>query len=191
MGTILEYKNLHFKQILFLYYDKCYNYDGDINMKKGLEPIYWENSTILILGSLPGEESIKNQRYYDNKSNHFWKIVSFVFENKHIEFNNYEEKLAFLKEHNIALWDVINCANREGSLDSKIINEKYNDLKLMLNNSNIKHVFVNGRKAEKGLKKSKKIYGLDIEYKYLPSSSALNTKYSILEKVHEWKKLLI
>ena len=101
-------------------------------MKNGLEPIYDENSKILILGSLPSEQSIKKQEYYGNPTNQFWKILSAVFEDKFLTFNDYEEKKNFLKKHHIALWDVIKCAQRKGSLDVNIKNETYNDLKTLV-----------------------------------------------------------
>ena len=97
-------------------------------MKKGLDAIHDKNSKILILGSLPSEKSIQNQEYYNNPTNHFWRILSNIFEGKNIDFESYESKKKFLSKHNIALWDVIKCAEREGSLDKNIKKEKYNKL---------------------------------------------------------------
>lgn len=159
-------------------------------MKNGLEPIFEKDSKILILGSLPGDISILNQKYYDNKNNHFWKLISFVYEDKFIEFQSYDEKIKLLKKHKIALWDVIKSANRKGSLDSNIVNEEYNDLKSLLDQSNIKFIYVNGRKAEDSLKKYMKIKSAHIKYKYLPSSSSLNAMYSLDEKAKIWKKII-
>jgi len=160
-------------------------------MKKGLNPIIDMNSKIIILGSLPGDQSINNQKYYDNKTNHFWKLISYVFENKCIDFKDYTEKIKFLKKHNIALWDVIKCADRKGSLDSNIKNEEFNDLKALLDNSNIKFVYVNGRKAERSLKKYLKINNLKIDYYYLPSSSSANASYNFDEKKTKWQSIII
>lgn len=160
------------------------------NMKQGLDPIIEKDSKILILGSLPGDQSILNQKYYDNKTNHFWKLISFVFEDKFIEFENYEAKKEFLKRHNIALWDVIKCARRQGSLDSNISNEEYNDLKSLIDSSNIKCIYVNGRKAEESLKKYLKIHNLTWNYKYLPSSSSLNAMLNLESKAHKWKEII-
>ena len=157
-------------------------------MKKGLSPIIDELSEILILGSLPGDESIKNQKYYDNSRNQFWKIISYVFANRYIDFKNYDEKITFLKEHHVALWDVIESTDREGSLDNKIKNEKYNDLSSLLSKYNIKSIYVNGGKAEISLKKYIKLNKLDIEFVCLPSSSSLNTKLDTLGKAKVWKK---
>ena len=143
-------------------------------MSNCLKPIYNKNSKIIILGSLPSEKSIKNQEYYNNSTNHFWKIISYVFEKRIIEFTNYEDKISFLKRHNIALWGVISTADRIGSLDKNIKNESYNDLYPFIIENNIEKVFVNGTKAEKSLKKYLKLNNINLEYKLLPSSSSLN-----------------
>ena len=159
-------------------------------MKTGLEPIVNKDSKILILGSLPGEISLKNQKYYDNKNNQFWILLSYVFEDKFIEFDDYEEKIKFLNNHKIALWDVIKCANREGSLDSNIKNEEYNDLYSLITKYKIINIYVNGRKAESSLKKYLKIKNIELNYHYLPSSSSLNAKLSIIDKSKVWKSIV-
>ena len=159
-------------------------------MTTGLEPIYDKNSKILILGSLPGVSSIKNKEYYYSPANHFWTILKSIYK-EDIIFNSYNDKLDFLKRHNIAVWDVIKCADREGSLDSKIKNEVYNDLISLIKNSNIQKIFINGQKAEKSLKKYMKENNVIISYELLPSSSLVNTKYSLNEKIDIWRKKML
>ena len=157
-------------------------------MKNGLEPIYDKNSKILILGSLPSEQSIKKQEYYGNPTNQFWKILSAVFEDKILTFNDYNEKKNFLKKHHIALWDVIKCAQRKGSLDVNIKNETYNDLKTFVTKCEIKHIFVNGNKAKTALEKYLKENNIsNVKFSYLTSSSSANAKYSLEDKINMWK----
>lgn len=132
-------------------------------IKNSFEPIIDNNSKILILGSLPSDKSIEKYEYYGNKTNQFWNIISMCFDGEKINFNNYDEKIAYLHEHHIALWDVYSRANRKGSLDSNIKNfEKY----LKLNN-------------------------FDFDYNYVPSSSSLNASLKFEEKVLIWKKIII
>lgn len=138
--------------------------------------------------SLPSEESIKNQEYYSNRRNQFWKIISCVFENRIIEFINYDEKVSFLKRYDVALWDVLSSADRIRSLDKDIKNEQYNDLNSFIIQNKIEKVFVNGSKAEKLLKKYLKSNCLNIAYIRLTSSSGINTKFSLEEKIQMWKK---
>ena len=87
--------------------------------KKGLSPLCISADTeVLILGSLPSDESIRKQEYYGNPKNYFWDILSIVF--GEAIGQDYESKREFLRRHHIALWDVIAEARREGSLDSNI-----------------------------------------------------------------------
>ncbi len=40
------------------------------------EPIADRNAEILILGSMPGRESLEARQYYTNRRNAFWKIMA-------------------------------------------------------------------------------------------------------------------
>lgn len=155
-------------------------------MVKGFKPLYNNDSKILILGSLPGVSSINNNQYYFNASNHFWKILMGVYKEK-IDLNNYDDKKEFLKKHRIALWDVIKRANREGSLDANIKNEEYNDIKGFIEKNSIKKIFVNGTKAEQSLKRYMKKNNVNYKYALLTSSSCVNTKYTLEEKINKWR----
>ena len=161
-------------------------------LKKSFKPIINNDSNILILGSLPSDKSIVSNEYYGNKTNQFWDILSLIFENKKIEFQNYNEKMHFLDNNHIALWDVYCLAERKGSLDDYIKNGKYNNLKKLIEQySNIKSILVNGKKAEKEFIKYMKLKHVNYSYKYVPSSSSANTRYSLLEKVEYWKKAIL
>ena len=52
---------------------------GSINIKSGLSPIVDSETRILILGSLPSDESIRLQQYYAYTKNHFWTIIYSIF----------------------------------------------------------------------------------------------------------------
>ncbi len=161
------------------------------NIKIAFKPIVNDNSKILILGSLPSDKSIMTNEYYENKQNQFWDIISLVFENKKNKFKNYNEKKQFLDKHYIALWDVYCSAERRGSLDTNIQNREFNNINEFLNeNKNIRIVLVNGKEAEKGFKKYLKKKNIHFNYKYVPSSSSANTKYTIVEKVELWKNAI-
>ena len=163
----------------------------DKNIKKSFDPIVDADSKILILGSLPSDKSINLNEYYGKKTNQFWNIISLVFEKQKIDFENYSEKIQFLKEHHIALWDVYCSAERMGSLDTNIKNGKFNDIKKLLNTyTNIQTILVNGKKAETAFKKYMKNRNIDYKYKYVPSSSSANTKYTVLEKAGFWKRAM-
>ncbi|MBK6989194.1 MAG: DNA-deoxyinosine glycosylase [Bacteroidetes bacterium] len=96
------------------------------NLKQSLPPISDSKSKILILGTMPGEESISKQEYYTHPRNFFWKIIAEITGNE-LPINYSQKKELLLKE-NIAIWDVCEICQRKGSLDSEIIDETPNDL---------------------------------------------------------------
>ncbi|MFS0865032.1 DNA-deoxyinosine glycosylase [Fredinandcohnia sp. 179-A 10B2 NHS] len=155
----------------------------------GLEPISEEDAEVLILGSMPSEESLKRSEYYGNKRNHFWKIMFLLF--NHPELTDYSEKLVFLKSRKIALWDVIKTCRRKGSLDVNIRDEEPNDLESFIEtHSNIRLIVCNGTKSFISFKKH---IGLGrfpgVEVVKLPSTSPVPGKYNkTLEgKLQEWE----
>ncbi len=146
-------------------------------------PIISETSEILILGSVPGVRSLEAQEYYAHPQNHFWKIVFNLFGR---EFTaNYAQKIDFLTDNKIALWDVIETCERKGSLDTEIRNEESNDIAGLLGEfPNIRAVFCNGQKAHKNLLH---IIGKDpsIPVHLMPSTSPLHT-IGFEKKLEAW-----
>ena len=149
-------------------------------------PIISEGSKILILGSVPGVKSLEMQQYYAHPQNQFWKIIFQLFEEDFTA--DYQKRTEIIRKNNIALWDVIDSCEREGSLDTKIRNEEHNDiLKILRDHPDIKAVFCNGQKSFKNLKK---ILGKESEIPIfvLPSTSPLHT-VSFDKKLAEWEIL--
>lgn len=154
---------------------------------RSFPPIVDSNSRILILGSMPGQESLRKQQYYAHPRNQFWKIIFTLFEEPIEE--SYSKRIAFLRDRGIALWDVINVCFREGSLDSSIKEEKVNDFKAFFSQyPNIKYVYFNGVKAYETFRKK---IGFDfpgLTFKKLPSTSPANAvKFEI--KLREWAEI--
>lgn len=140
-------------------------------LKYSFAPIADNSCRVLILGSMPGEESLRLQQYYGHPRNAFWRIIC---EGLHNE--SYEQKCSYLLDHNIALWDVLQSAERKGSLDSAIKNEVPNELDNFLKQyKNITHIFFNGGKAKNSFRK----YFTDLYHRYnctqLPSTSPAYT----------------
>ena len=54
--------------------------DSNHNRKIGLPGLTGGNPKILILGSLPSDQSIARQEYYGNPRNLFWKVMAGVFD---------------------------------------------------------------------------------------------------------------
>lgn len=99
---------------------------------------------MLILGSLPGEESLKQQRYYAFSGNQFWRLTGAVI-GRDLVALDYEPRLQALRDAGIGLWDVIGSAKREGSLDTAIREHSPNKLReLVAELPNLKAVGFNG-----------------------------------------------
>lgn len=113
----------------------------------GFPPIARSDARILILGSLPGERSIREQQYYAHPQNAFWKIMEALYG---IE-GQYPERTAQLSDQRIALWDVLHSSVRPGSMDADIRAEtaKPNDFAdFFACHGDVELIAFNGRKAE-------------------------------------------
>ena len=59
-------------------------------MEHTIDPVYDENSRILILGSFPSVKSREQKFFYGHKQNRFWKVLAAVTD--HAPLENVEEK---------------------------------------------------------------------------------------------------
>ena len=148
-------------------------------------------SEILILGSIPGVKSLEEQQYYAHPQNRFWKLMGLFCNVNNLSELNYQNKLQILLKNKIALWDIIQSCNRDGSLDSNIQNELSNDIQKLLEQfPNIKIICLNGNKSYSAFKKY--FPKLLEEYKCykLPSTSPANARYNLENLYKEWKVAL-
>lgn len=152
-----------------------------------IPPLFDQNCEILILGSFPSQKSREAQFFYGHPQNRFWLVLSAVLGVKPPQ--SIEEKRQMLLSNKIALWDVIKSCEIVGSSDSSIKNVITNDISGILEKSNIKRIFVNGKTAEKYYDK----YILNITQIsaiVLPSTSPANAAYSLERLIDEWKVIL-
>lgn len=148
-----------------------------------IEPIFDENSKVLILGSFPSVKSREEGFFYGHRQNRFWRVVSSVFESETPV--TIKEKKKFLLQNKIALWDVIASCDIEGSSDSSIKNVSANDLTIILNKANIENIFVNGKTAEKYYNRYIKDK-ICCEAICLPSTSPANAAWSMERLIEAW-----
>ncbi len=114
--------------------------------KKSFPPVLGKNPRVLILGSLPGDASLKLGQYYGHPQNKFWELLGAAL-GEDLRVLNYAARLKRLKARGVALWDVIANAHRPGSLDSAIRGEKPNKILELIETAKVRAVFFNGRKA--------------------------------------------
>lgn len=149
--------------------------------KEGLPAKVFTDPEILILGTFPGEESLKTGEYYANKRNRFWSVLAEIY--GELKPETKEQKDSLLERHHIALWDLFESVNRENSLDKNIKAGVTNDIAGFLKEyPTIKTVLIAGRKAYKEFKRRKakkkeENLQIDIPYEYVPSTSGANTKF--------------
>lgn len=156
------------------------------SIKHPIPPVYDANSEILILGSFPSVKSREIGFFYGHKQNRFWKVTSAVFNEKTPE--SLEEKKEFLLRNHIAVWDVIASCEIKGSSDASIKNVKANDLSVILDNSRVEQIYVNGKTAEKMY--NRYIFpSLKRECIVLPSTSPANAAWNTDKLVNEWKAI--
>ena len=109
------------------------------------EPIFNNESKVLILGTFPSVKSREQQFYYGHPQNRFWKLLALLMEDEIPD--TIPEKKDFLLKNRIAVWDVIHSCRIEGSSDSSIRDVVPNDIAGLLRKAPIRAVFCNGATA--------------------------------------------
>ena len=159
---------------------------------EGFAPIVSGNASVLILGTMPSEASLRRQQYYGHSRNAFWPIMSALY-----GFNTelgYQGRKEMLMENGVAVWDVLQSCNRLGSLDANIKQSTLvtNDFVDFFTEYNlINRVFFNGKMAEK-LYQKRILPALNqrfsyLEYRCLPSTRPSYAALKFEQKLEAWK----
>lgn len=156
-------------------------------MKKAMPPIIDKNSRVLILGTMPGEQSLLKNEYYGNPGNHFWKLMYEIFNEPFS--SDFDHRRRMILKKGVALWDVLDTCERSGSLDSNIKNQSPNDFEVFFKkHTSIKTVVFASKMAEKYFDR----YALrppQIEFMTLPSPSGANAGWTYAKKLEKWAVL--
>jgi TDG/mug DNA glycosylase family protein len=158
------------------------------------DPLAGKRPHTLILGSMPGVRSLEEQQYYAHPQNSFWKIMGGLF---HAPINTYEQRVSLIEDNSLALWDVLQCCARQGSLDSKIdpATIEVNDFSTFLKkHTAITRIFFNGATAEKEFTRHvwpslPSSLRARLSLKRLPSTSPAHAGLRIEKKIKEWSVL--
>lgn len=158
-------------------------------MLKSFAAVTDENTRILVVGSMPGEASLKAGEYYAYKYNHFWPIICTLFNGGEI-LTSYEAKLSLLLSVRIGLWDSLKNCRRLGSLDKDIKEEKLNNFNRLFNKRpGIKRIVFNGQAAKRFFTAHNTLED-GREYLLMPSTSPANASKSFEEKLALWRTAL-
>jgi hypoxanthine-DNA glycosylase len=168
---------------------------GRVERSVGFPPIADAAARVLVLGSLPGRKSLEMREYYAQPYNAFWRIMG--------ELTgagpalSYPERLVRLRAHGVAVWDVLQAGEREGSLDSAIVPASIvvNDFNAFFErHRELRLICFNGNTAA-GLFRRKVLPGLGpewaaIERRALPSTSPAYASLRFEQKLARWREAL-
>ena len=171
------------------------NEKSTITLATGFAAVGSPQPTVLILGSLPGVASLKEQQYFAHPRNQFWSIMATIvgFE----VTSTYSDRVSCLAGRGIMLWDVVHSAHRVGSLDSSIKTPglQVNKFSFLLDSKSVKLIAFNGAAAEKYFNRyvvpDLTQRGVDASMLpkmiKLPSTSPANAGFSFEQKLSEWQ----
>lgn len=152
-------------------------------MRHTIDPIFDENSRILILGSFPSVRLREVGFYYGHPRNRFWLLISVICGCE--VPTSVEDKKSLLLAHGIALWDVIASCEVTGSADTSIKNVVPNDVYAMiLSRCSISCIFLNGGTA--GRLFEKYFPEISVPHTILPSTSPANAAFSFERLIQAW-----
>lgn len=155
--------------------------------KSSFPPVCDAATRLLVLGSLPGEQSLTAQQYYGNPRNAFWRLMEAVLEDPLVELS-YDERKALLLHRGVGLWDSVSHALREGSLDTAISDPVRNDLAgLAAELPALRAAAFNGGAAWK--LGAPLLANAGLELIRLPSSSPAHAGRSFAQKAEAWAAL--
>ncbi len=158
-----------------------------MTLKRAFDPVVDANTRLLILGSLPGDASLKAAQYYAHPQNAFWRLTGGVI-GVDLAALPYAERLDALKAAGVGLWDVIARANRSGSLDAAIRDAEAADLNLLVARlPRLRAVAFNGATSAR-IGRRTLIPAADLSLIDLPSSSPAHTR-SFQSKAEAWSVL--
>lgn len=161
---------------------------------RSFPPVAADNPRALILGSMPGVKSLAAGEYYAHPQNAFWKILSTLFD---MPADNYAQRLQIITKNHLALWDVLQYCERQGSLDSAIDSAsiEVNDFTTFLTqHKNIRRVFLNGGKAAQEFKRRvlpdlPREITARLTITQLPSTSPAHAGMTFTDKAAAWSMI--
>lgn len=167
-----------------------------LSAARSFPPVFRSDARVLILGSMPGAESLRRREYYAHPRNAFWPIMGVLFDAG--PDLPYRRRLARLRAARVAVWDVLARCRRTGSLDAAIAPEsaRPNDIPALLRRApRLRRVCFNGGAAERWFRRC---FGKRLDrppfaglvFQRLPSTSPAHAGRSPAKKRELWRAAL-
>ena len=147
-------------------------------------------ATRLILGSMPGEASLRAGQYYAHPRNLFWPVLGELLG---LDTDlPYAGRVEALRSSGIALWDVLKSCSRAGSLDTAIERHTIvpNDFPAFFAaHPGVRRVYFNGTAAEQYFRRwaLPLLAAQPLDYMRLPSTSPAHAALSYEQKLAAWR----
>jgi hypoxanthine-DNA glycosylase len=158
--------------------------DAESASLSGLGPVVDAATRLVVLGSFPGVASLQAQQYYGHPRNHFWPILSALWDIDLIGLP-YGARLQAMLERGVGLWDVYASCQRVGSLDSAIEAAQPNDLASLPRVApGLRAIVHNGGESARAIRQTA---ALGVDVVRLPSTSPANASWSFARKLDAWR----
>jgi double-stranded uracil-DNA glycosylase len=162
-------------------------------MLHGFPPVFQKDTQTIILGSMPGKDSLAAEQYYAHSRNAFWPIMGEMFGAS--QDLCYDKRLKVLLSNGIGIWDVIKSCRRKTSLDSHIEETTIvvNDFARVMNQcSQLRLICFNGVKSEQTFNRyvDCNLIPASIIRIRLPSTSPANARTNFKQKLEVWRDAL-
>lgn len=145
-----------------------------------------KDAKILILGSFPSVKSRETMFFYGHPQNRFWPMLAEILGQSVPD--SVEKKRALVLSNRIAMWDVVKTCEITGSSDSSLKAIELTDLSPIFANTDIKAIFLNGKKAYQLFMKSPPSFSGDIHS--MPSTSPANAAVPMEQLIKLWSVIL-
>ena len=142
------------------------------------------HTRLVVLGSFPGALSLQQQAYYAHPRNHFWPILSALWD-VDLLARPYAGRIAEIRARGLGLWDVYAACRREGSLDAAIEDAQLNDLASLRRRApQLQALAHNGGESARSMRHTR---ALGVPVVRLPSTSPANASWSFERKLAAWR----
>jgi hypoxanthine-DNA glycosylase len=156
---------------------------------QGLPPLLDAHTRLVVLGSFPGVASLRAQQYYGHPQNQFWKIMATLLSSDAaiVLTMAYAERVQWLLNQGVGLWDVYAACEREGSLDANIQNAQPNDLQSL--RTRCPALVAIAHNGGESFKHAKLTRALGLPVHRLPSTSPANASWTLARKLAAWREV--
>ena len=149
---------------------------NDSTIVEGFPPLMCHEPRVLILGTIPGKNSISANEYYYDNGNRMWKMLAKLATQELP--TNYTEKKVLLEHLHVVLWDYYQFGERTNPNDI---------VGFVRKNPTITKIAINGYgKYNMFGEKLQNQFGQSIKVFRLPETSGLNASWTLEKLCQDW-----